>query len=76
MKLEFDCPECGYNAYLVEEYSTGKSLEIIVSKCDTGGCDITIDNSEYEHYEDFSELTSFFNNRFKIVEIKSQNCTN
>jgi len=76
MKLEIDCPECGYNCYLVEEVSTGKNLEVVVSKCDTGGCDITIDNNDFEHYEDFSELTSFFNNRFNILEIKSQNCTN
>lgn len=76
MKLEIDCPECGYNLYLVEELSTGETLEITVGKCNTGGCDLIIDNREPEHYECFSELSSFFNNRFNILEIKTQNCTN
>ena len=74
MKLEINCPECGYNSYKVVEISTGNSLSVIVAKCETGGCNIEIDNLEFEHYEDFSELTSFFNNRFNIVDIIGQNC--
>lgn len=76
MKLEINCPECGYNSYLVEETKTGKHLNVEVSKCNDGGCDLNIENLEHEHYEDFEELTSFFNNRFVILQIKNINCVN
>ncbi|GIZ09135.1 hypothetical protein [Flavobacterium sp. UMI-01] len=76
MKLEIDCPECGYNAYLVKETKTGKHLNVVVSKCNNGGCDLSIENIEHEHYEDFKELTSYFNNRYVILEIKDENCVN
>ena len=76
MKLEIDCPECGYNSYIVEETTTKNKLTVVVAKCPDGGCDIEIDNLEFQHYEDFEELASFFNLRFTIVEITSRNCVN
>lgn len=75
MNLEIDCPECGYNSYFVKEFSTGNKFNVVVSKCTGGGCDLGY-NDTYEHYEDFSELVSFFNNRFEILEITAKNCVN
>ena len=79
MELRVDCPDCGYNSYLVEETKTGKHLNVQVSKCNDGGCDLSIkdiENVEYEHYEDFQELSSFFNNRFTILKVEDGDCVN
>jgi hypothetical protein len=76
MKLEIDCPECGYNSYLVEEILTKNKRTIVVSKCPDGGCDLSIDDVEHQHYEDFEELSSFFNSSFNIIEITARNCVN
>lgn len=73
MNLEIDCPECGYNSYIIQELSTGNKFNAVVSKCEGGGCDLEY-NGTYEHYEDFLELVSFFNNRFEILEITAKNC--
>lgn len=74
MKLTIDCPECGYNSYLVTETLSGTEMNAIISKCPEGGCDLSIDNATHEHYEDFEELASFFNSRYEIVEITGTNC--
>lgn len=76
MKLKIDCPDCGYNLYLVKEYSTGKELEVSVGKCDAGGCDLIIENEEPQTHQDFQELASEFNSRFEIIEIINGDCIN
>jgi len=74
MKLEIDCPDCGYNLYLVKEHLTGKELQVSVGKCDAGGCDLIIENEEPQNHKDFEELTYEFNNRFKIIKIIDGDC--
>lgn len=69
MEIEINCPECGYNSYLVIEKSSNASMEAVISKCPDGGCDLTINNDYYEHYQDFDELKTLSH---KVCKLKSQ----
>lgn len=74
MEIEINCPECGYNSYLVIENTSNTSVEAVISKCPDGGCDLTINNDYYEHYQDFDELKSFFTSRYTVTEITGTDC--
>jgi len=74
MKLEINCPECGYNTYKAIHLLSGEELNVTVSKCDNGSCDLIVEGLEPEHYEDFNEMSIWFNGRFEITETISINC--
>jgi len=74
--LEITCPDCGYNLYLVKDLLNNEETEVSVSKCDFGGCDLTVKGEDSSHYEDFDELSDYFNTRFEIIDLLENNCVN
>ncbi|KAA2217379.1 hypothetical protein [Maribacter flavus] len=58
-----------YDSYLsleVLEKRTNELRHVVISRNAYGGGNLDIENRIFEHYEDYSELISFFSLRFKM----------
>lgn len=57
MDLKISCPQCGYNEYKALNTKTEKEVTIIISKCETTGCDLEIPQDEfYDKFENQCDL--------------------
>ena len=73
MNLFISCPQCGYNEYRALNTETNTEVTIIISKCETTGCDLDIPQDEfYNKFENQCDLC--IPSRYTILEQTHTDC--
>jgi uncharacterized Zn finger protein len=73
MKLEITCPQCGYNEYKAYNTTSNKEVTIVISKCETTGCDLQIiEEDVFMTFENQNDL--MIDSRYKLLEQTFSDC--
>lgn len=73
MLLEISCPECGFNEYKAVNTTSNKEVTIIISKCETTGCELQVlEEDVYMTFENQDDL--IIDSCYKILEQTESNC--
>lgn len=78
INITIDCPDCGSVNYIAKEFSNDKNCKLVIGKCSTGGCDLTVeyfDEVFEHHYESFEELKDYVYQKFTLLDKEDCGCS-
>lgn len=73
MNLSISCPQCGYNEYKALNTKTNREVTIIISKCETTGCELQIpEDGVFNTFERQEDL--YLQSHYDIIEQTLSDC--